>query len=167
MSSIIFVFLIALGLYHLLSPQAFENKSVAREPCIWDFWNTFYSNLNVTFNAAWACGFQLLCMSHTSENGQYSLPHWVQLLLAEGAAPAASSGSRFSAKVPILQSQRGLCWAPPLFATWLCHTGEACLFYWEFLDKLENFRREVNCFQIKYASGYSAILKFGLHSKKR
>lgn len=55
MSSIIFVFLITwdpytlcfLGLYHLLSPQAFENKSVAREPCIWDFWNTFYSNLNL------------------------------------------------------------------------------------------------------------------------
>lgn len=43
-----------------------------------------YSILTITSNAACGCGFQTLCLSHTSENWQYSLHQWVQLLVAEG-----------------------------------------------------------------------------------
>lgn len=90
--------------------------------------------------------------------------------LAEGAAPAASSGSGFShlvPKYPYCRASMGCAELHTSFASWLCQTGEACLFCWEFLHELENFRREVSCFQINYASGHSALLESGLYLRKR
>lgn len=106
----------------------------------------FHSNPNVTFNRAQGCGFQLLWMRHSSENGPYSLPHWVQLLLADGAASAASSGSRFRnfvPKYPYCRASMDCAELHTSFAAWLFQTGEACLFCWEFLDELENFRSQL------------------------
>ena len=74
----------------------------------------YNSTLNITFNTAWVCGSQTLCLSHTSENWQYSLHHWVQLLMAEGLlllhpqAPVLEVQCK-KAHAGILQRQRGLC----------------------------------------------------------
>lgn len=130
----------------------------------------FHSKWNSTCHTAWGCGFQWLYMSHTSENRQYSLPRWVLLLLAEGAAPAAPSGSRFRhlvPKCPYCRASMDCAELHASFVTSLCQTREACLVCWEFLDELENFRREVSCFRIRYANGYSALLEFGLRLGKR
>lgn len=143
--TIIFVFLIAwdpyalsfLGLYQV--PEAnpciphclLKKNNVVKEPCIGHFWNTIP-----------------LCLNLTSEQWQYSLHCWVQLLPvhSSGSGPAASSSSHFRSTVWKCPCRRIAepVWVVLSSTPHLQHPHistskpEVYLIYWKFLEEIEH-----------------------------